>query len=268
MNLWDVSDEKQYAIFSRLLALAKGQESAFLLTPLTLPVGAAMPGTMPHLLLDAAGTRSGGFPGDLAAMECIPEVRFLKPAQVLTVPGGEHPVLLEWLHPAKTVYIFGGGHVGVCVAHLADYVHFRVVALDDREEFVSRERFPSADERIALESFPTAFSHLHMDQDSYVVIVTRGHSHDRTILAQALRTDASYIGMIGSKRKNHLIFQALLREGFTAEDLQRVHAPIGLPIGGETPEEIGVSIVAEMIQARNLQDQSKKMGAHTKDRAD
>jgi xanthine dehydrogenase accessory factor len=264
----DASDKQQNAIFSRLLASAKGKGSAFLFTCLTLPIGGATPGALSHLLLEADGTRSGGFAGDRAALESVPEARLLKPAQIVTVPGLEHPVLLEWLHPAKTVYIFGGGHVGVCVAHLAAYVHFRVVALDDREEFVSQERFPHADERIVLESFPTGFSGLRIDHDSYVVIVTRGHSHDRTILAQALRTESGYIGMIGSKRKNHLIFEALLREGFTGEDFERVHAPIGLPIGGETPEEIGVSIVAEMIQARNRQDQLKKKGTSEKDRAE
>ncbi len=211
----DSSDNKQSSIFSRLLASAKGKGSAFLFTSVALPVGGSAPGALSHLLLEADGTRTGGFPCDLAALESVPEVRLLKPAQVLSIAGLAHPVLLEWLHPAKTAYIFGGGHVGACVAHLAAYVHFRVVALDDREEFVSPERFPNADERIVLESFPSAFSVLRMDQDSYVVIVTRGHSHDRTILAQALRTDAGYIGMIGSKRKNHLIFQALLHDGFT-----------------------------------------------------
>ena len=111
-----------------------------------------------------------------------------------------------------------------------------------------------------LESFEDPFAGLPVDRDSYVIIVTRGHSHDRTVLGKALRTDAGYIGMIGSKRKNHLIFQGLLLEGFTHEDLQRVHAPIGIPIGGETPEEIAVSIVAEMIQVRDRYEQLKKVG--------
>jgi xanthine dehydrogenase accessory factor len=149
--------------------------------------------------------------------------------------------------------------VGASVSHLASFVHFRVVVLDDRSEYVSEERFPDSDQRIVLESFEDAFGGLPVDRDSYVVIVTRGHSHDRTILGQALRTDAGYIGMIGSKRKNHLIFQGLLLEGFTHDDLQRVSAPIGIPIGGETPEEIAVSIVAQMIQVRDRYEQLKKV---------
>jgi xanthine dehydrogenase accessory factor len=260
----DASDNEQKAIFSRLLASAKGKGSAFLFTCVPLPVGAPVAGKLGRLLLEADGTRTGGFPGDLGAVESMPEGRLLKPAQILSPRGMGQPVFLEWLHPAGTVYIFGGGHVGVCVAHLASYTHFRVVALDDRAEFVSRERFPNADERTVLESFPTAFSRLSLDRDSYVVIVTRGHSHDRTILAQALRTDAGYIGMIGSRRKNHLIFEALLLEGFTDEDLKRVHAPIGIPIGGETPEEIGISIVAEMIQVRDRQDRLKKVASNAR----
>ena len=100
-----------------------------------------------------------------------------------------------------------------------------------------------------------------MDEDSYVVIVTRGHSHDRIALAEALKTKARYIGVIGSRRKHEIVFQALLGQGFTREDIGRVHAPIGVPIGGETPEEIGVSIVAQMIQIRNRKDQLKHLGA-------
>ena len=89
-----------------------------------------------------------------------------------------------------------------------------------------------------------------VDRDSFIVIVTRGHLHDRTVLAQALKTHAGYIGMIGSRRKCGLIFDDLRRTGFTDADIARVHAPIGLPIAAETPEEIGISIVAEMIQSR------------------
>jgi xanthine dehydrogenase accessory factor len=268
LDFVDAQDGDQLVLFSRLLAAARERGAAFLFTCLTVPVGGSVPGALKRLLVDAEGTRTGGFPGDTAAVEAMPEIRLLKPAQVLSVLGLEHPVLLEWLHPAGTVYIFGGGHVGVSVAHVAAFVHFHVVVLDDREEYVSEERFPEADRRIALESFADAFSGLRVDKDSYVVIVTRGHSHDRAILGQALRTDAGYIGMIGSKRKNHLIFQGLLLEGFTREDLQRAHAPIGIPIGGETPEEIAVSIVAEMIQVRDRQEQLKKVGPVPKDRTE
>jgi xanthine dehydrogenase accessory factor len=145
------------------------------------------------------------------------------------------------------------------VAYLASYVDFKVVLVDDREEFASPKKVPEADQ-IHVIGFQDASSHLLLDEDSYVVIVTRGHAHDKTVLAQALRTNAGYIGMIGSRRKIKLIFESLLTEGFTREDLQRVHAPIGLPIGGETPQEIGMSIVAQMVELRNRKDSFRKLG--------
>ncbi len=110
------------------------------------------------------------------------------------------------------------------------------------------ERVPDAHQITVLDSFDDTLKDLGVDEDSYLVIVTRGHAHDKTVLEQALRTPARYIGMIGSRRKTKLIFESLLAQGFSQEDIQRVSAPIGLPIGGETPEEIGVSIIAQMVQ--------------------
>jgi xanthine dehydrogenase accessory factor len=129
-------------------------------------------------------------------------------------------------------------------------VGFRTVVLDDREEFADRGRFPWVDEIHVLESFERAMDGLVINDESYLVLVTRGHAHDRTVLAQALRTTAGYIGMIGSRRKREAIYAALLEAGFTPRDLERVHCPIGLDIGAETPEEIAVSILAELIQMR------------------
>ena len=149
--------------------------------------------------------------------------------------------------------------MGECVAHMAAYVDFRVVILDDRAEFASVERIPDADNIVVVESFDRGVHELGIDEDGYVVIVTRGHAHDKTVLAEALKTEAGYIGMIGSRRKTGLIYKALLEEGFNREDLERVHAPIGLPIGGETPQEIAVSIIAEMIQIRNRKDRLKSL---------
>ncbi|HVN72865.1 MAG TPA: XdhC family protein, partial [Desulfomonilia bacterium] len=111
-------------------------------------------------------------------------------------------------------------------------------------------RFPGPFEVIVLESFTGCFEGLAIDNDSYVVIVTRGHTHDKTVLEQALRTRAGYIGMIGSGRKRDTIYTSLLSEGFTGKDLKRVHCPIGIPIDTETPEEIAVSIVGELIHTR------------------
>ncbi len=150
-----------------------------------------------------------------------------------------------------TVFLFGAGHVSQQAAEVAALVKFRTVVLDDRKEFANSQRFPKADQIIVLLSFDQAFAGLEIDSDSYVVILTRGHLHDKTVLEQALRSKAGYIGMIGSRRKRDILYQTLLSEGFTQEDIDRVHCPIGLKIGGETPEEIAVSIVAELIKARS-----------------
>jgi xanthine dehydrogenase accessory factor len=159
--------------------------------------------------------------------------------------------LVEPCAVPPAVFLFGAGHVAQQVAALTPRVGFRTVVLDDRPEYANRERFPGAGEIIVLSSFENAFQGLEMQADSYVVIVTRGHSHDKTVLAQALRTLAGYIGMMGSKRKRDTLYEALMQEGFRPEDLQRVHCPIGLKIGAETPEEIAVSIVAELILVRS-----------------
>ena len=150
----------------------------------------------------------------------------------------------------STVMIFGAGHVSRQVAELAGRVGFRVVVLDDRAEFASREWFPSADDVRKIADFDHAFDRLDVTLDSFVVIVTRGHRHDQSVLAEALKTPAGYVGMIGSRRKRDAIYRNLRASGFTENDLARVHSPIGLAIGAETPEEIAVSIVAELIAVR------------------
>jgi xanthine dehydrogenase accessory factor len=149
-----------------------------------------------------------------------------------------------------TVYLFGAGHVSQKLASLTEMTNFRTVVLDDRAEFASRSRFEHADDIRALDSFDNAFSGLEINNDSYIVILTRGHTHDKTVLAQALKTKAGYIGMIGSHRKRDAIYKKLLVEGFSVKDFNRVHSPIGLEIKAETPEEIGVSIIAELILVR------------------
>lgn len=149
-----------------------------------------------------------------------------------------------------TVYVFGAGHCGEKLAPVLSMIGFSTVVVDDRADFANRERFPTADRIVVPESFAGAVDALPLDEDSYVVIVTRGHLHDKAVLAQALKTPAGYVGMIGSKTKVARTLQALQEEGFSPDDIARVHAPIGLPIGGETPEEIAISIAAQLIQVR------------------
>jgi xanthine dehydrogenase accessory factor len=163
---------------------------------------------------------------------------------------GRKRFLVESVCRAAVVYIFGAGHISQKLAPLTGLVGFRTVVVDDREEFANRERFDTADEIIVPDSFDRAFDGLDIDENSFVVLVTRGHAHDKTILGQALRTRAGYIGMIGSRRKRNVVYDALCSEGIPRQQFDRVCSPIGLDIGAETPEEIAVSIVAELIKAR------------------
>ncbi len=159
-------------------------------------------------------------------------------------------VLVEPMRSPGRVIVAGGGHVGRSTANLAGYAGFEITVLDDRPEFLKRHNFPQEASLIQVEGFGTCLDRIAPDRDCYIVILTRGHLHDKTVLAQALRTPAAYIGMIGSRKKRQAIYQALLEQGFSQTDLDRVHCPIGLSIGADTPQEIGVSIVAELIQER------------------
>ena len=158
-------------------------------------------------------------------------------------------ILLEPVVSEPTVYLFGAGHVSQQVSPLVKKVNFKVVVLDDREMFANRERFPEADE-VVVSEFEHCLDRLPIDETSYLVIVTRGHLYDGVVLEQAVRTRARYIGMIGSRKKIHTLYKHLIEKGISKESLNRVRAPIGLEINSETPEEIAVSIAAELIKVR------------------
>jgi xanthine dehydrogenase accessory factor len=149
--------------------------------------------------------------------------------------------------------IVGGGHVGAAVARLAADVDFSVWVLDDRERYASRERFPMA-HKLFVGDIGTQLKELApaLDASTFAIIVTRGHNHDEEALYRLAPTKASYVGMIGSRRKIKLIFEDLIAKGITPETLARVHAPLGFDIGSQTVPEIAVSIVAELIACRNL----------------
>ncbi|MBI2935009.1 MAG: XdhC family protein [Chloroflexi bacterium] len=163
--------------------------------------------------------------------------------------GGTMDVYLEPIIAHPVVYIFGGGHISVPISKIAGIAGFDVVVIDDRPGYANRERFPEAQNVIARE-FSQAFPELPVNKASYIVIVTRGHAHDEEVLEWAVKTPAKYIGMIGSKKKVRTVYSHIIERGGSEEALNRVHAPIGLGIHAQTPEEIAVSIVAEMIRER------------------
>jgi xanthine dehydrogenase accessory factor len=164
-------------------------------------------------------------------------------------PWNEMELLLEPILSEPTVYIFGAGHISQQLTPLVKRVDFKVTVIDDRDMFANRERFPDADEVIVSE-FERCFERINIDETSYIVIVTRGHLYDGFVLEQAIKTGASYIGMIGSKKKIRVLFQNLIDKGIPGEALERVYAPIGLDINSETPEEIAISIVAQLVKVR------------------
>ncbi len=146
------------------------------------------------------------------------------------------------------VYLFGGGHVSMAVAKAANAAGFGIGVVDDREAFANKERFPMAQE--IYTSYEDAFEKIHPNAASYLVIVTRGHKEDMRVLAWAVRTEARYLGMIGSKRKVLSVYKALENDGYKPEEFERVYAPMGLEIGALSPEEIAVSIAAELVAVR------------------
>lgn len=240
----DASEESQREFHHHLGRMLDGRGQGWLVT--RIPREDGISARPEHGLLG----RDGSFAGTLDHALSREVVSRFGGRQPDIIEHGEETFLVEPLGREGCVIIFGAGHISRELAPLVKHVGFRTVVCDDREEFANRDRFPSADEVTVLDSFDEAMKGLNIGEESYLVLVTRGHAHDKTVLARALPTSACYIGMIGSRRKRDAIYEALLREGFTRDDLDRVCSPIGLDIGAETPEEIAVSIVAELIQAR------------------
>ncbi len=170
-------------------------------------------------------------------------------SEVGMICGGNVEVYLEPILPLPKVFIFGGGHVSLPVARISKMAGFAVAVIDDRPQFANPQRFPEADETVG-EEFSSALKKLRVNRESYLVILTRGHAYDQEVLDWALGTPARYIGMIGSRKKVQTVFENLRAKGAADGKLSQVHAPIGIDIGSETPEEIAVSIVSEMIRER------------------
>ena len=163
--------------------------------------------------------------------------------------GGQLSVFVEPVVPQPRVFIFGAGHISKSISKVAVLAGFASVVVDNREAFANSERFPEADE-VYAEEYEDVFPKLSVNETSYIVIVTRGHRDDMRVLRWAVTTTARYIAMIGSKRKVINVIKELQKEGFTPENFERVFAPMGLEIGAVSPEEIAVSVVAEMIAVR------------------
>ena len=230
----------QRSFFGTLLALHEKRKRPALVTVM----GA---GREPALALWSAdaGLEGAELPEGMAAELAR---KAAKARQNFALDGHGLTVFVEPLVAPTVVHLVGAGHVALATSKVAAFAGFEVVVMDDRAEFASAERYPEAREVRVLENFDHCLKDL--GPDDYVVIVTRGHLHDRDVLAQALRTGAGYVGMIGSRSKRDAVYRSLLENGYTQADIDRVFCPIGLTIGADTPEEIAVSIVGEMIGVR------------------
>ena len=214
-----------------------------------------------RMLLLADGTIRGTVGGGVREADVITAARELLArggARLLAIDfnqglrGGEGPVcggtmevFMERIDPARRAIIAGAGHVAFFLHRALALLEFRSVVVDPRPEWASEERFPGA--TLVHEPFPEGIASLGIGAPDAVVLVTPGHQHDRESLRRALATPAGYVGMIGSKTKVATVFQTLREEGIGDEQLARVHAPIGLAIGAETPAEIAIAIAAEIV---------------------
>ena len=171
------------------------------------------------------------------------------PAEMIC--GGTVEIFVEPLFPPNELYIIGAGHCGKALAHLANRVNFRVTVIDNRQDLLLPDEYP-ANCRLVFNDYNDIRNAIKFDPACFIVIMTHGHVHDKQVLESCLRQPFFYLGMIGSKKKVAETFTRLTTQGFKAEELQKVHAPIGISIGSQTPEEIAVSIVAELIKERNL----------------
>jgi len=242
-SLLELADRYYHQLHELVRRGAGYTEAVVIGDALGLPIG-------DRYLFDAAGTPTTHF-GERPSWEAV--AAHLAPLSSHPKPATKHGIAYMPAAPRVTLLLVGGGHVGQAVARLASEVGFDIWVLDDRDRFVSPERFPTASRRLVgdigmvlRDLAPT------LTPSTFAVILTRGHNHDEEALYHLAPTACGYVGMIGSKRKIRMIFEDLVAKGIPAEALERVHAPLGYNIGSQTVPEIAVSIVAELIACRNV----------------
>jgi xanthine dehydrogenase accessory factor len=243
----------------RLIEAAEGGASVVLTSVLESGPANLEPGA--RMLVERDGSRLGAL-GDPAIDDLV--ARYAADAfdrhatETVYVTGdglstrtaqGATSIYIEVVESKPVFLIVGAGHIGRSLAKLADFLDFHVAVLDDRDDFANEERLPEADQ-VICEDFEEALKAYPINANVSVVMVTRGHKQDELSLRACLGRGAGYIGMIGSRRRTAAVLEHLLEEGYAKEDLDAVRTPIGLDIGAETPEEIAISIMAEVIMLR------------------
>ncbi len=248
-------------IYEEILRLKKAGRSAALAT-IVRTVGSSPQKEGAKILVRDDGSTVGTLGGGCLEAEVIQaSLMAMQDRSPCTIPfeltekhgglvcGGKVLVYVEPIVPQPHLVILGAGHVGKALCSAAHFCGFRVSVVDDREEHANKVLLPDADD-VVVTNFETAFDKISADKKTYIVIATRGHNHDFDALKEALRTEACYVGLLGSKRKRALLFKTLQDDGISETDIGRVIIPVGLSIGSVTPEEIAISIMAQIIQHR------------------
>ncbi len=182
---------------------------------------------------------------DAEAAEAAKAVMHMGKSERIETAGGDEVFVAGYTSPVLLVLV-GGGHVNLQVAKIAELLGFRIIVTDDRPEFANEERFPMA-EAVSVAPYDKGLGALPINKNTAIVVGTRGHNFDDLALEAAVSTEAAYVGLLGSKRKTILIYEALMKRGVPAERIKDVHAPAGLDLGGRTPEEIALSIMSEIV---------------------
>jgi len=244
--LVETFDNRAVALFKRLVTAIDNDEQGVLVSLIS-------PCRSPRKMLLKDGGQIGAVVGDEPAPELTAAImEAASEGQLATkMTCGDMNAFVETVAKSPMVIIFGAGHLSRYIARYAKSVHFRVTVCDDRREYANGQRFPEADE-VIVKDFGCVLDEVRIDADSYVVIVTRGHKCDQMVLEQVVKTNALYIGMIGSRRKTLMILERLSQKGISADLLNKVYSPIGISIGAVTPEEIALSVVCELVKIRRM----------------
>lgn len=234
-----------------ILEAYRGGTPVALASLLRPPLGSSIP-MGSRLLIGGDGRVQGtlGSPTlDALALSRAQELlRYGETAYLATEDGVE--IFVEGFTSPPSLVLCGGGHIGKALATLATFLGFRFFVIDDRPEFANKERFPHAEQTLVAR-YDEGLKQLPITPNTAIIVATRGHRWDDMALEAAARSPAGYVGLVGSKRKTILIYEELLRKGIPEERLREIHAPIGLDIGARTPEEIALSIMAEVLMVRN-----------------
>jgi xanthine dehydrogenase accessory factor len=235
-------DNAAVEMFGTIVELVENGSSATLITRVSDGTHALAPDN--RMLVKKDGSVIGGIP-------CVKLPDHAIRANLVEPSGTDTALFLEPIVQNPELLLFGGGHIATFISPIAKMIGFRVSVFDDRSDFANRERFPEADEIYAV-SYGEAFEKIAITGSSYIVIVTRGHAGDKDVLDLVLKSGVSpaYIGMIGSVRKRDALYLAMMENGTSKQALSGIHSPIGLDIGAQTPEEIAISIIAEIIRVK------------------